>query len=134
MQTPAGTIELQQLGKALGMGSKKIFAVLRKRHILDGDNTPFQSYLRKNYFKVVVGQYQRKNGDMQPYARTFATCKGVRQMKKILKEEGTKQPGPVGQVRQVGRVKKTERQAARAKPVRREVEPVFSGPDLVLGF
>jgi len=70
---------IQQTAKLLGIGSKKLFAKLRDRHILDRKNMPYQRYIDAGLFYVDHKQFKHPHPELgqRSYAQTMATQKGV---------------------------------------------------------
>jgi prophage antirepressor-like protein len=82
----AGSIGLQaviEVAKALGAPPHRFWNWLYAEHILypvskgKDHPVPAQEYLERGYFEVKVGTYERKNGDISSFSRTWFTAKGV---------------------------------------------------------
>ena len=70
-----------------GIGQNKLFAWLRDRNILRGDNTPYQRYIDSGYFRVVEQKYQ-VNGETRISIKTLVFQKGIDYIRKLLIKEG----------------------------------------------
>lgn len=70
-----------------GIGQNKLFAWLRDRNILKGDNTPYQKYIDNGYFRVVEQKYQ-VNGETRISIKTLVFQKGIDYIRKQLIKEG----------------------------------------------
>lgn len=70
-----------------GIGQNKLFAWLRDRNILRGDNTPYQRYIDNGYFRVVEQKYQ-VNGETRISIKTLVFQKGIDYIRKQLIKEG----------------------------------------------
>lgn len=70
-----------------GIGQNKLFAWLRDRNILRGDNTPYQKYIDNGYFRVVEQKYQ-VNGETRISIKTLVFQKGIDYIRKQLIKEG----------------------------------------------
>ena len=70
-----------------GIGQNKLFAWLRERNILRGDNTPYQKYIDNGYFRVVEQKYQ-VNGETRISIKTLVFQKGIDYIRKQLIKEG----------------------------------------------
>jgi anti-repressor protein len=73
--------------KILGTGRTRLCKLLRDKGILRGNNTPYQEYIERGYFKIKIKPITM--GDMtNDYAQTFVTGKGLTWLAKgILKNQ-----------------------------------------------
>lgn len=81
-----GYFSMQEAAKALGIGPKQIFAILRQRAILyfaDGHNLPYQKYIDRGWFVMKVGTFT-KDGKTYSHPRVYATPKGVEGLNDLL--------------------------------------------------
>lgn len=81
-----GYLSMQEAAKALGIGPKQIFAILRQRAILyfaDGHNLPYQKYIDRGWFVMKVGTFT-KDGKTYSHPRVYATPKGVEGLNDLL--------------------------------------------------
>lgn len=71
-----------------GIGRNKIYAFLRNKGVLDKKNKPYQHYVDKGYFKLVITPYERKlsNGNtlIVTTTKTVISPKGVTYLNKII--------------------------------------------------
>jgi len=80
------TYSVQEAGKLIGMGSKKLFALLREKKILDQQNVPYQRYINQGYFKVDTNDWNHPTVGTKLYARTIVTVAGVKWLKEKVVE------------------------------------------------
>jgi prophage antirepressor-like protein len=89
MNEVAKTIDFQ------GIGRNKLFAFLREREILMNDNTPYQEYVDRGYFRLVQNKYNNSKGEVQIVFTTLVYQKGVQYIINKLEEYGYKKNGLV---------------------------------------
>lgn len=77
------------VAKILGLryGSVTLFGKLRKAEILQKDNTPYQEYMNRGYFKVVEHPYTTNHGEHFVNKTTRVYQKGMDFIRKLLKED-----------------------------------------------
>lgn len=66
-----------------GVGRNTLFKILRENKVLMRNNEPYQSYINRGYFKVVVGI-----GNKYPSTSTMVTPKGMNFVSKSLRNWG----------------------------------------------
>lgn len=66
--------ELNKKGKKIGQN--KLFAFLRNQKILKDNNTPYQKYIDRGWFRVIEQKYEAK-GEIRIYFKTLVYQKGV---------------------------------------------------------
>ncbi|MBA1335903.1 MAG: hypothetical protein HPY66_1721 [Firmicutes bacterium] len=76
------------VAKSLGIGRNILFKVLRDRKILMYNNTPYQEYIDRGYFKVVEKPIIM-GGEAINKPQTLVTSKGVDYIAKLLKEKAS---------------------------------------------
>lgn len=70
------------IAKTLGVGRNKLFAFLRRQKILMDNNTPYQRFIKSNYF--LVREQTIQTGEIVPV--TYITGKGLDYIRKLLKK------------------------------------------------
>jgi len=83
-------IEMKDAAKALdmGLGRNKLFAFLRDREVLMKDNTPYQEYVDRGYFRVVEQKYTRADGETHINLKTVVYQRGLDFIRRTLEREG----------------------------------------------
>jgi anti-repressor protein len=76
-----------QVAKVLGIGRNKLFAFLRREKIFMGDNTPYQSFLDREYF-VVKEKPITMGEQVINKPQTYVTARGVDYISKLLDKKG----------------------------------------------
>jgi anti-repressor protein len=69
-----------------GFGRNKLFALLRKKHILDARNVPYREYQDRGYFRVIERPWTDKQGDPHVDLVTLTLQKGMEYISRIAKE------------------------------------------------
>jgi len=83
------TLSMNQAAKVIGLGRNTMFQILRKHNILEDDNTPYQTYIDRGYFEVVVKQIFPSYSKKIKYEPvTLITDKGIFYIHKLLKDKG----------------------------------------------
>ena len=90
MYAPANTHPMQDAAKMIGIGSRKLFTLLRKRRVLDKSNVPYQKYIDQGYFKVQQGSWVHHECGIQYYSRTVVTNNGIDWLRKLIEEREKK--------------------------------------------
>lgn len=73
-------IEMKDAAKVLnipGMGRNNLFQFLRDQSILMENNTPFQAYVDRGYFRVIEQKYVKPDGDVCINLKTVVYQKGL---------------------------------------------------------
>ena len=73
---------MNSIAKSLNVGRNKLFAFLRKSKVLMKDNTPYQRFIKSDYF--VVREQVIPTGELVPI--TYITGKGLLYIRKLLKK------------------------------------------------
>ena len=60
----------------INVGEKRLYRLLRENRVLMDDNSPYQSYVDRGYFKVREGAYSTKYGTIKLNNTTLVTPKG----------------------------------------------------------
>jgi len=81
-------IEVGEVAKVLncGIGRNKLFEFLRENDILMNNNTPYQNYVDRGWFRLVESKYTKPNGDICINIKTVVFQKGVDGIRKMLKD------------------------------------------------
>ena len=82
IMTAPNSQHMNTIAKSLGCGRNKLFAFLRKNKILMDDNTPYQRFIKANYFEV--REQIIRTGETIPV--TYITGKGLNFIRKQLKK------------------------------------------------
>lgn len=82
-------IEMKNAAKVLdmGVGRNNLFSILRQRGVLMSDNTPYQEYIDRGYFRVVEQKYTRADGETRINFKTLVYQRGIEFIRRILREE-----------------------------------------------
>jgi anti-repressor protein len=78
--------DMNTVAKVLGIGRNKLFAKLREEKILRHNNTPYQDYLDRGYFKVIEKTIEM-GGKVIVKPQTYVTAKGVEYLANLLKKQ-----------------------------------------------
>lgn len=80
-------IEVGEVAKVLncGIGRNRLFEFLRDNGVLMQNNTPYQSYVDRGWFRLVESKYTKPNGDIHINIKTVVFQKGVDGIRKLLK-------------------------------------------------
>lgn len=74
-----------------GVGRNKLFAILREKKILMGNNMPYQRYVDCGYFRTVEQKYATPDGEVRVSIKTIVYQKGVDFIRRVLKGMGYKE-------------------------------------------
>lgn len=83
------TISMADVAKVLnikGIGRNKLFQVLRDKSILQRDNTPYQNYVDRGYFRLIESKYQKPDGSTHINLKTVVYQKGLDFIRKSVTE------------------------------------------------
>jgi len=70
-------VGIGDLGRVLGVGQNRLFAMLRSTGVLQANNQPYQTYIDRGYFEVKVRSWTHPaTGKEHINLRTFVTGKG----------------------------------------------------------
>ena len=86
IQPTFGSMSIRQVAKVAGTGEKRLFKLLRDKHILTHNNEPYQRYLDAGYFEMSYNDYEDNNGREHSYFQTRVTGKGLPFVCKIVDE------------------------------------------------
>lgn len=80
-------IEVGEVAKVLncGIGRNKLFEFLRDKSVLMSNNTPYQNYVDRGWFRLVESKYTKPNGDICINIKTVVFQKGIDGIRKMLK-------------------------------------------------
>jgi anti-repressor protein len=79
---------MNDVAKCLGIGRNKLFKFLREHKIMRANNTPYQDYIDRGYFKVKEKPIQMGDSVIN-YAQTHVAAKGVDYIRKLLDKQKT---------------------------------------------
>ena len=92
MQPPDGCVSLQQAAREIGVGSRRLFQLLREQHVLGHDNIPYSHYTTRGHFVVRYGDWWHPEKGRQTYARTFVTRRGLTWLRDLVHRAQARQP------------------------------------------
>lgn len=78
-------LDFLTFSKVIGIGRTKLFAKLRELQILRQDNTPYQSFIDRGYFRVIESSYTQ-NDITRIYTKTMILPKGQKYITNKVKE------------------------------------------------
>ena len=93
------TFEISKVAKMLNfiqVGRNNLFEILREQGILQRDNTPYQSYVDRGWFRLIETKYTKPNGDVQLNYKTVVYQKGIEHIAKLLKRLGYQKYEQIG--------------------------------------
>lgn len=79
---------MNDVAKCLGIGRNKLFKFLREHKIMRANNTPYQEYIDRGYFKVKEKPIQMGDSVIN-YAQTYVAARGVDYIRKLLDKQKT---------------------------------------------
>ena len=85
------TVDMGTVAKILnfrGVGRNKLFEILRGEGILQYDNSPYQVYENKGWFKLTLGTRLNSHGEELMTKKTVVYAKGMEEIAKLLKGLG----------------------------------------------
>lgn len=80
-------IEIGQVAKVLeipGIGRNKLFAILREKQFLMGNNIPYQRYIDNGYFRTIEQKYSMPDGETRISIKTLVYQRGVDAIRRML--------------------------------------------------
>jgi len=82
-------IEMKDAAKVLdcGIGRNRLFQLLRDEKILMSNNTPYQAYVDRRYFRVIEQKYTRADGETRINLKTVIYQRGLDFIRKIVAME-----------------------------------------------
>jgi len=82
-------VEMKHVAKLLdkGIGRNRLFEFLRESGVLMADNTPYQSYIDRRYFRVIEQKYTTPEGETRINMKTLVYQKGIEFIKRLLEKE-----------------------------------------------
>ena len=93
------TFEISKVAKMLNfiqVGRNNLFEILREQGILQRDNTPYQNYVDRGWFRLIETKYTKPNGDVQLNYKTVVYQKGIEHIAKLLKRLGYQKYEQIG--------------------------------------
>lgn len=83
------SLNMSDVAKSLGLGSKTLFKILRANEILNDYNVPYQPYLEAGYFEVKIAEICRNyTYHYKLHTMCLVTEKGVRYLHTFLSAKG----------------------------------------------
>ena len=82
-------VEMKHVAKVLdmGVGRNRLFAFLRDHSVLMADNTPYQEYVDRGYFRVVEQKWTTKDGETRISFKTLVYQRGVEFIRRLLRRD-----------------------------------------------
>jgi len=84
------TISIGDVSKVLnikGLGRNKLFELLRDKSILQLNNSPYQNYVDRGYFRLVESKYTKPDGTTHINLKTVVYQKGLDFIRKSVEAE-----------------------------------------------
>jgi len=78
-------MHLNEAAKVLNMGRNKLMAGLRKHGIFQDNNTPYQTYIDRGYFKLASSKWTDREGNVHITLTTMVRAKGLAYLRKCVK-------------------------------------------------
>ncbi|ACZ07689.1 Uncharacterized phage-encoded protein [Sebaldella termitidis] len=91
------TFTMDKVAKILNfkkIGRNTLFDILRKNEILRSDNTPYQSYVDRGWFRLIESKFTKLDGETCITYKTVVYQKGVDGILKLLLNLGYKKNSP----------------------------------------
>lgn len=79
-----GRVEMSMASKTLGIGRNKLFNLLRDKGILRYNNEPYQEYIDRKWFEILIEEYKTASGETRIYNKTMVTPKGIQELFKMI--------------------------------------------------
>lgn len=82
-------IEMRDAAKVLnvkGIGRNNLFQILREHKILMHDNTPYQSFVDRGYFRIIEQKYTTASGETHINLKTVVYQNGLDFIRKIIEK------------------------------------------------
>jgi prophage antirepressor-like protein len=78
-------IDMKNAAKVLdiGMGRTRLFAFLRESGVLMNDNTPYQEYIDRGYFRVIEQKYTKPDGETHINLKTLVYQRGLDYIRRL---------------------------------------------------
>ena len=82
-------IDMSRAAKVLdmGIGRNELFAFLRDKEVLMGDNVPYQAYVDRGYFRTIEQKYSRPDGSIHISIKTLVFQKGLEFIRRLYQKE-----------------------------------------------
>ena len=86
MTTPGNpeTYDMQETAKMCGVSRKDLFALMRRKKIIDNGNLPYAQYVKAGYLQTAVKSYIHPTMGERARAKTVATPKGVEWLHELV--------------------------------------------------
>jgi anti-repressor protein len=70
------------------LGRNKLFNILRENDILKNDNSPYQTFVDRGWFRLIETKFTKPNGDTCVNYKTVVYQKGIEGISNLLKKLG----------------------------------------------
>ena len=83
-------IEMKEAAKVLnmpGIGRNNLFQILRDKKILMENNTPFQTFIDRGYFRVIESKWVTPEGETKINLKTVVYQKGLDFIRRTVTEK-----------------------------------------------
>ncbi len=79
-------VPMDKVAKVLNtkIGRNKLFEILRDKKVLDAENSPYQTYIDRGYFRVIMQSYTKPNGEKHINYKTLVYQKGIDYIRKLI--------------------------------------------------
>ncbi len=84
----AGFMDMNETAKALGVGRNRLFAFLRRKHVLMVDNMPYQEHMNAGRFKVIEQTCTDSSKSVHISRKTLVSAKGLDYIRRLLDKDG----------------------------------------------
>lgn len=81
------TVDIGTVAKTLnypGMGRTKLFSLLRDQKVLMQNNSPYQHYVDRGWFRIIETKYAKPDGSQHVNFKTVVFQKGIEGIKRII--------------------------------------------------
>lgn len=79
-------LTIQRAAKAIGTGEIRLFRFLRAKRIFMIDNQPYQEYLDRGYFRLLLKNRKDRDGMDRVYTQPVLTAKGLPWLRRLWEE------------------------------------------------
>lgn len=81
-----GLLLFREAAKMIGVGQNKLFDFCRQKHLIMDNHQPYQHYVDRGLFKVILGHRRNSSGGTTITQTTKITTKGLQHLQKLIKQ------------------------------------------------
>jgi len=70
-----------------GLGRNNLFQLLREKKVLMKDNTPYQEFVDRGYFRTIEQKYQKPDGETCISIKTLVYQRGLDFIRRIVQDK-----------------------------------------------